>query len=500
MMINTFDWFHKWAAYTPDKIALKDADSWERLTYAQMNMAANGIAHYFKHKHQLQKGDRIAIISENNLAQVLLLGAAQKMGVILVPINYRLAHEEVEYLLNDSSCRLILYDTLSYDVEQLKYKATYEPIEPYIHFVEDEGQEYHEELHEDEPVFILYTSGTTGFPKGTLYTHKMLFWNSINTALSLEISSTTKTLNCMPLFHTGGWNVLLAPVLHHGGTIIMFKKFDASKILKCIVKEELDLFMGVPTMLKMMAELPEFEKTDIGNLNYIIVGGESMPLDLIRKYHQKKVPIRQGYGLTEVGPNLTSLHQKEAERKQGSIGKPNFYVKVKIVDDYGKPVKTDKPGELWISGPMVTPGYWKNPEATKDSIEAGWFKTGDVAKMDKEGFLYIVDRKKHMYISGGENVYPVEVERVLLQHHLVNEAVVFGIPHKKWGECGVALLVVSKETTSDAIRKFCLEKLAKFKVPSEIHFIDTVPKGDTGKIDRKALKSTFMAQRKVSPS
>jgi len=496
-MINTFDWFGKWSAYTPDKIALKDAESGLELTYGQINRAANSVAFYLQDKYQIKKGDRIAIISENDLTQVLLFAAAQKMGFILVPINYRLALEEVEFMLNDSGCSLVLYGESSYNVHGLKYKATYEPLGPFIHFVEDQGPIFRTAIDENDPIFILYTSGTTGFPKGTLYTHKMLFWNSINTALSLIISSNTKTLNCMPLFHTGGWNVLLTPVLHHGGTIIMFKKFDAAKVLEAIVTEKLDLFMGVPTMLKMMSELPEFEDTDISFLNYIIVGGESMPVLLIRKFHEKQVPIRQGYGLTEVGPNLTSLHQKEAERKQGSIGKPNFYVKVRVVDDSGKEASVNEPGELWISGPMVTPGYWQNPEATKNSQEDGWFKTGDVAKMDEEGFLYIVDRKKHMYISGGENVYPVEVERVLLKHEAIKEAVVFGIPHEKWGECGAALIVKAQEISSDEIKEYCLEKLAKFKVPSEIHFIDAVPKGDTGKIDRKTLKKSFMIQRNI---
>ncbi|GLU45588.1 long-chain fatty acid--CoA ligase [Allomuricauda sp. NBRC 101325] len=496
-MINTFDWFNKWSGYTPNKVALKDAESGKTLTYAQINNAANSIAHYLKDKHQLGKGDRIAIIAENELTQVLLFGAAQKTGIILVPINYRLAPAEVEYLLNDSASSLVLYDENCYDVHALKHKAEYEPIAPFIHFVEDEAPDYSVKLHEEDPIFILYTSGTTGFPKGTLYTHKMLFWNSINTALSLVISSATKTLNCMPLFHTGGWNVLLAPVLHHGGTIIMFKKFDAEKILNSIVSEKLDLFMGVPTMLKMIAELPQFDATDISFLNYIIVGGESMPVPLIRKYHDKEVPIRQGYGLTEVGPNLTSLHQSMAEKKQGSIGKPNFYVQVRVVDDEGKELPRNEPGELWITGPMVTPGYWQNPEATQNSIENGWFKTGDVAIMDEEGFIFIVDRKKHMYISGGENVYPVEVERVLLQHESINEAVVFGIPHEKWGECGAALIVKGAEISEEEIKAYCLENLAKFKVPSEIHFIDSVPKGDTGKIDRKNMKKNFMAERNL---
>lgn len=496
-MINNFDWFSKWATYTPEKVAVKDADSRTGLTYAQINNAANGIAKFLRDKYQLKKGDRIGIISENDLTQVLIFAAAQKMGAVLVPINYRLVPEEVEYMLGDAECNLVLYGESSYDVHRIKHKATYEPITPFMHFIEDETASYVENIEEDDPIFILYTSGTTGFSKGTLYTHKMLFWNSVNTALSLIISSNTSTLNCMPLFHTGGWNVLLTPVLHHGGTITLFKKFDPTQVLRSIVKEKMDLFMAVPTMLKMMAELPEFDKTDISFLNYIIVGGESMPIGLIKKFHKKQVPIRQGYGLTEAGPNLTSLHQRDAERKQGSIGKPNFYVEIKIVKDDGTEALTGESGELWIGGPNVTTGYWKNGKATKEAKHEGWLKTGDVAKMDEDGFLYIVDRKKHMYISGGENVYPVEVERVLLQHPAINEAVVFGIPHVKWGECGVAMLVVNDEIKANEVQEYCRQKLAKFKVPSEILFIESVPKNETGKINRKKLKGDFLSNKPV---
>lgn len=492
MMINTFDWFKKWADYDSEKIAIKDASSEKKLSYKYINETANALAWHLKDKYQLKKGDRIAIISENNLEQIFLFAAAQKGGFILVPINYRLAPEEVNYMLNDSTPKVIYYNKSSFDIKSLNYDTYYEPIESLNQVQEKSKLEFSETLNEDDPIFILYTSGTTGFPKGSIYTHKMLFWNSINTSLSLIITNNTVTLNCMPLFHTGGWNVLLTPVLHHGGTLILFKKFDAKEALDCIIKEKLTLFMAVPTMLKMMVELPEFANADISCLNYIIVGGESMPLNLIKVFHNKGVPIRQGYGLTEVGPNLTSLHQNDAERKQGSIGRPNFYVKIKVVDEEGKELPSNSAGELLISGPMVTPGYWKNLKATNESKDGEWFKTGDVAKLDEEGYLYIVDRKKNIYISGGENVYPVEVERILRQHNSVNEAVVFGIPHEKWGECGIAYIVKKAQITEAELLDFCKSKLAKFKIPSKIIFIDDIPKNDSGKINRKKLKDDYL--------
>ncbi|WP_228850458.1 o-succinylbenzoate--CoA ligase [Aegicerativicinus sediminis] len=492
MSLNTFDWFKKWNGYTPDKIAVKDIESGQSLTYREIHYAGSALAIHLKTKLNLKKGDRIGILSENNLAQVILFAAAQKAGFILVPINFRLAPKEVDFILSNAECSLVYFQNDSYDTNLLNTNNKFENIETLYDYLGSQLEFNQEVISENDPIFILYTSGTTGFPKGTIYTHKMLFWNSINTSLSLTITSETTTLNCMPLFHTGGWNVLLTPVLHHGGTIIMLKKFEPEKVLNCIYEGELSLFMGVPTMLKMIAELKQFGTTDLSCLKYIIVGGESMPINLIKMYHQKGVPIRQGYGMTEVGPNLTSLHQKDAIRKQGSIGRPNYYVRVKVVDDNGEEIGANEAGELLISGPMVSPGYWKNEEATTSSMDGEWFRTGDVAKMDEEGYLFIVDRKKNMFISGGENVYPVEIERVLRGHPKVIEAVVIGTPHEKWGECGVAFLKLSSDLEPEEMNEYCKTRLAKFKTPSKFLSIDDIPKSDTGKIDRKKLKDDYL--------
>ncbi len=491
-MNNSFDWFKKWADYHPDKIAVKDVISKRSLSYSEIDSAANALALELKQKYGMAMGDRVAIIAENHLAQVILFAVAQKMGIILVPINFRLASKEIETLLIDSQCK-IAYSDGSVSKENLKVKSIFLDLESVYDFVGKRVSEVTEpKLTEDSPVFILYTSGTTGMPKGIVYTHKMLFWNSINTTQSLHITNNTTTLNCMPLFHTGGWNVLLTPVLHRGGTIIMFKKFDALAVLNCIVEERLDLFMAVPTMLKMMVELPEFNRIDISCLHYIIVGGESMPLNLIDTFHQKKVPIRQGYGLTEAGPNLTSLHQNDAERKQGSIGKPNFYVQVRILDEDGKDAEINAPGEILIGGPMVMPGYWQNEETTQQAKLGQWLRTGDIGKIDDEGFIYILDRKKNMYISGGENVYPAEVERALLQHPAIKEAVVIASPHERWGECGIAILISKTKLSDVDLKSHCQAHLAKFKIPIQFHFVNDIPKNDTGKIDRKSIREIFL--------
>ncbi|MEP2023059.1 AMP-binding protein, partial [Reichenbachiella sp.] len=246
----------------------------------------------------------------------------------------------------------------------------------------------------------------------------------------------------------------------------------------------------VPTMLKMMTESDHFNTTDLSRMRYFIVGGEALPLGVINTWHDKGVKIRQGYGLTEVGPNLTSLHQDHVERKIGSIGLPNFYTEIKLKTAKGKEANPNEIGELCLSGPLVTPGYWDNEKATNEAIQEGWFHTGDLAKMDEEGFLYIVDRIKCMFISGGENVYPAEVERVLRQMPEIDEAAVVGVDDSQWGEVGKAYLTASngRMPTKDLIKAYCAKHLAKFKVPKHIVWLDEMPKNDSGKIDRKKLK------------
>ncbi len=349
------------------------------------------------------------------------------------------------------------------------------------------------EVDENDAAFILYTSGTTGFPKGALYTHKMLFWNSINTQLRLNLASEDVTVNVMPSFHTGGWNVLITPMLHHGGCIWLMDQFDPGQALSTFAESKSTLLMVVPTMLKMMTEAPNFESVDLSHLRYFIVGGESMPIPLIEQWAEKGIPVRQGYGLTEVGPNVTSLHQDDTIRKRGSIGFFNFYIEGKIVDDQGQEVPSGNVGELWLSGPNVTPGYWNLAEANAKSLVDGWFKTGDLMRMDDEGYIYVEGRKKEMYISGGENVYPREIEKVLQEYPDVAEAAVIGVHHEKWGESGAAFVCLKpgQQATETELLTYCATYLAKFKIPKHLIFLEALPKNATGKVDKQQLNKIF---------
>jgi fatty-acyl-CoA synthase len=488
----TKDWLSKWAIYSPDKIAIEEYETGREISYSNLNLNAKKLAAILMKKN-LKKGDRVFVVAEQSVELVTLFGAAQKSGIIIVPVNYRLAPAEISELASDCTPELVLYDSQFRDkIEEIDIDKKdcilcmqdfFEQLNLTINF---EFKNW--EIDDNDPLFILYTSGTTGRPKGVIYTHKMLFWNSINTTISIELTAADHTINCMPAFHTGGWNVLLTPMLHRGATVGIIKKFDAELILKLLHERESTIFMGVPTMLKMMKETSTFNQIQLDKLRYFIVGGEALPHEVIKCWHQKGVSIRQGYGLTEVGPNLTSLHQNDAEKKLGSIGKPNFYLETKLVDKQYNEVKAGEIGEFCLKGKVVTPGYWKNETATAEAFKDGWFKTGDLMKRDEDGYLYVVDRKKSMFISGGENVYPAEVERVLATAGNVKEVAVIGVPDEKWGEVGKAFVVLAEGANEHGLAKFCCDKLAKFKMPKHYKVVDELPKNDSGKIDRKALK------------
>ncbi len=485
------DWISKWAGYTPIKMAVRDAHLGSDLTYQQLNSLSNYLGEKLVNAG-LQKGDRVVLLSEFRLELIVLAGAAMKKGFILVPLNYRLSSREIAYMVNDCKPQAIMIEDQFeklLDLKQLDFKVAnsyrIDALAEDLHQVEDQVfLDNCINLDEDDALFILYTSGTTGFPKGAIYTYKMAFWNATNTQLRLDITSQDHTVICMPPFHTGGWNVLLLPFLFQGASFSLIRKFEAGHVLKCLEEEEANMFMGVPTMLKMMADDPIFEEVDLEKLRYFIVGGEPMPIPLIEIWEKKGVPIRQGYGLTEVGPNVTSLHHSDAIRKIGSIGTPNFFIETKIAQE----LDTDSlSGELLLKGPAVTPGYWNNSEATEKAFIDGWFKTGDIIEVDEEGYYYVKDRIKNMYISGGENVYPAEVEKYLSKHPKVDEVAIIGVSDSRWGEVGKAFIVSKAEVTSEEILHYCQGNLAKFKIPKYFTFLPELPKNATGKIDRLKL-------------
>lgn len=487
------DWIEKWALYHPDQLAVVDLETGKQATYSQYHELASNLAYHLYDQHGVKKGDRLVILSENTFEHLILFGAAMKLGAVLVPVNFRLSISEVDYIVGNCDPKLcFIHEQFSTYPSQSRHQLHPIKIEDILSLAKVPSQGLPPvSIQGADPIFILYTSGTTGFPKGAIYSYDMMFFNSINTSMALHIDAKSKTINVMPFFHTGGWNVLTTPLLHRGGTVYLMRKFEPIKVLQVIKEEKITIFMGVPTMLQMISAESDFHEADLSSLNYIIVGGEAMPIPLIEVYHKKGIPIRQGYGMTEVGPNLTSLHHDDAAIKRGSIGRPNFYVATKVVDENGDEVEEGQPGELLLSGPCVTPGYWQDEKATKKAIRNGWFHSGDIVIRQPGEYFYVVDRIKNMYISGGENVYPAQVERVLREMDQIEEVAIKVIPDEKWGEAGLALIILKDgaSLSEKEIYTHCEKHLAKFKWPREIQMVNELPKTETGKLDRKAISS-----------
>lgn len=498
-MIRT-DWLSRNALYYPDKTAIVWQPTEQRLSYAECNQIGADLGEWFRTQHGLQKGDRIAILAENSLEHVLIFLACQKSGLILVPVNFRLTPKEVAYILDDCDPSLIVYasDFEGHLASQNRSSLLLSDVPKSFAPQSNASPRLSFEAPQIEDVcMILYTSGTTGKPKGAMITHQMLLWNALNTAMRLNLTTQDVSFNAAPFYHTGGWNVLLTPFLLYGATTILLDKFDAPQLLGLCESEKMSIIWGVPTMMKMLADAPNFASADLSSVRYAIVGGEPMPIPLISLFQEKGIPIRQGFGMTEVGPNCFSLPEKDAIRKAGSIGFANFFIDTKIVDDGGREVAQGESGELWMRSPVVTSGYWRNSAATAQSIDVeGWFKTGDMVRQDEEGYFFVVGRKKDMYISGGENVYPAEVEAILYAHPVVSEAAVVGVPHPKWGETGFAFLVLHPDMqtpTNDDLKAYCQKNLAKYKIPTHFRIVEMLPKGHSGKI----LKLDLVDQAKT---
>lgn len=490
------DWLSRNALYTPDAPALVWAPTGETYTYAELHRAGARLAKGLAERFALSKGDRIAVLAENTTEHVLLFCAAQTAGYVLVPLNFRLAPPELQYLVDDSDPHVTFasegYRDTAQDLDGGEPVVPLGAVEDLIESASGETGDDGPDL--DDPLMILYTSGTTGRPKGAIISHKMLFWNSVNTELRLNLTAEDRSFNAAPFYHTGGWNVLLTPFLHHGATTYLFPSFDPGAVLRTCEDEALTILWGVPTMLKMMADHEAFDEVSLDSVRYAVVGGEAMPEPLIRTWQDKGVPIRQGFGMTEVGVNCFSLPERDALRKIGSIGFPNFYVDATVVDEDGDEVPPNTTGELLLRGPVVTPGYWNDPAATDEAIdENGWFHTGDLVEVDEKGYYYVVGRKHDMFISGGENVYPAEIESALYEHPQVDEAAVLGVPDDEWGEVGAAFVVPDGDLSSETITAHCREHLAKYKVPKHVRLLDNLPLGDSGKVDKAALRARFDA-------
>lgn len=501
------------ARLTPEKTALVYVPTQQRFTYRQLDERATRCARFWVEMCGLRKGDRVGILANNCMEFLDAFFAAAKSGIVLVPLNTRYTAHELEYIVNDSGLQVLLFQRQFVEtVRTLKKTVTFKH-QVALDFDDAESLSYAESLAALRPaewspvrcdpedlLCLLYTSGTTGRPKGVMTPHRMVGWNGYNTAVCWQLREDDISPLFTPLYHAGGLGAFLMPIFTVGGTIVLHSGFDPGEIWRTVEAEKCTVVLGVPTIYKLLMEAPEFEKVDLGHTRWFISGGAPLPLYIIEAYQKRGVVFKQGYGLTEVGVNCFSMTTEESVRKAGSIGKPLMFTEARLVDAESKEVPTGEVGELLLRGPHVCQGYWNNPQATAEALDAqGWFHTGDLARHDEEGFFYIAGRSKDMFISGGVNVYPAEVEGELLLHAGVQDAAVVGVPHPKWGEIGIAF-VVRRNTcmpTSEDLARFLGERLARYKVPNEFLFLDVLPRTPYGKVLKANLLERYRGRKSV---
>ena len=475
------------ARLTPDKTALVYVPTGERLTYAELDARAVAVARVWRQVLNLSKGDRFAILADNRIEYLDAFFAAPKAGITLVPLGTRLTPKEIAGILEDARPAGLLYgDEHAETVRALKELVALDHWIALDTTLRDlaatvpPGPWEQERCDPEDLWCLLYTSGTTGRPKGVMIPHRMVVWNGYNTVIGWQLRADDVSPVFTPLYHAGGLAAFLVPVFTIGGTVVLHRGFDAAEVWRVIEEERCTVVLGVPTIYKMLMDDPGFATADLSHLRWLISGGAPLPLYLIEAYQRRGVVFKQGYGLTEVGVNCFAMTVEESVAKPGSIGKPLMFTEARLVGEDGAEVPVGEVGELLLKGPHVCKGYWKNPDAT-------------AAALDADGFHYIAGRKKDMIISGGVNVYPAEIEGELLLHPEVRDAAVVGIPHPTWGEVGIAFVVADGEPPSpDEITAFLGEKLAKYKIPREFVFVDALPRTPYGKVVKGELRDRYL--------
>ncbi len=489
------------AALSPERTALIYRD--DRWTYDQLNRFTNRVAHGL-HSLGVNPGDRVGFLGLNHPRFFDTLFGTAKLGAIFVPLNFRLTGPELTFIIRDSGLHTLVYEeNLASIVDEIRDDI---PVRELICSSEREGSRgFYELLHDqrdsnldypvsfDDVAWIMYTSGTTGRPKGAMLTHGNILWNNINASLAFDITADDNTLVVAPLFHVGGLNVTPMGLFMKGGAVVVEQMFEPGLVLELIEKHHINTMFGVPAMFLFMAQHPDFATRDLSSVRLFVVGGAPVPEALLKIYGERGIPFAQGYGLTETAPFACFLSPERAHEKLGSAGVAPFFTDVKVVDDAGHEAAVGERGEIVVRGPNVMKGYWNRPDATAEVLVDGWFHTGDIGIRDKDGYFFIVDRKKDMIISGGENVYPAEVEDTLYQHPDIKEAAVIGVEHPQWGETVRAVVVVKEGATLSELQviEFTQQKLARYKQPKSVVFTDVLPRNPAGKVIKFELKEKF---------
>jgi fatty-acyl-CoA synthase len=487
------DWIEKRSQLTPDKIAVIDGELNNRWSYHEINQRAHSFASFLV-KEGIKKGDRVALLSPNDISYFDFLFACMKIGAIFVPLNWRLSQAEITSIQEDCTPAFIGYHSKYKQLLPQVSKAVQIDSKDYDSIFQDtENVGTGVVLKENDPLTIIYTGGTTGKAKGVVLTHANVGWNALNTIVSWNLTQEDITLTYLPMFHTGGLNALTLPILLMGGTVVIAKEFHTENSIHLIETEKCTLMLMVPTMYHLIIHSESFKKASFKHVKTFLSGGAPCPHTIYEAFAKKGIAFKEGYGLTEAGPNNFYIDPEHVKWKKGSIGKPMMFNQVKVVKTDGSQAKANEVGELLLYGNHVFDHYWNNPVVTKETVIDGWLSTGDLAKYDEDGYFYIVGRKKEMIITGGENVYPLEVEHCIQNHTAVSEVAVVGLPHTKWGEvvCAFVSLLPNQSITEKEIREYCRQTLGGYKVPKYIWLIHELPKTHVGKIDKKLLQITY---------
>jgi fatty-acyl-CoA synthase len=491
-------------------LAIVDAgkDPAWRLSYGQMNARANRLANWLADEAGVGFGDRVAILARDGVEHLDLFFACGKLGAIHTALNWRLHWRELAHIVADTQPRALVYsDDFAQAAASVREDEAGAGIEAFLH-VDGEGLAGSlpfeatlqgsradgrscETVEEETIAALILTGGTSGRPKAAQVSHRMIAWNTLNTVIH-DLRHDDVYLNVFPMFHTGGLFVYTLPNVILGGTTVLVRQFEPQQVLGLMAQEQVTLFAGVPTMYQMLTQAENWEEADLSSLRFCTSGGAPLPVPLVRQYTREKgVRFKQGFGMTEFGPGIFALAPEDAVEKAGSIGRPNFYVDARIVDDENEPLGPGEVGELVLKGPSRSSGYFNDPEATAEAVdEEGWFHTGDLAQYDAGWYFRIVDRKKDMFISGGENIYPAEIERVLYEHEGVHMCAVVGQPDERWGEVGVAYVVLKPgaEVDEAALLAHMRDHLAGYKVPKRVVFRESLPISGAGKVLKRELR------------
>ncbi len=509
--IGNYSYFR--ARLDSEGTAVVELHTGKKYSYGDLDRRANILANFLKKDFGIEKDDRVAFISSNRIELIDAYFATGKSGTIMVPYNARLSVEELEKLMESEKPKLLFFEEEYINVaESLKAAGVVKELVVLADKPVGSAGAYEDimrngddtpascpELDMEDIHMIIHTGGTTGLPKGGLISHRAEIFNSFNEICTWGLHYADKALILLPLFHTGGWHLLTLPLLHAGACIYINKQYDPDLTLKVVEEEKITLLFGAATIFRMLAEREAFALTDFSSLKWVMAGAAPTPINIMKMFWNKGVKFVLGYGMTEAGPNNISsvahfMSPELIRKKYASVGKPMYLSLAKLVDDDGNVVDTpNTPGEIHWSGPQIFSGYWGNKEETEATLVDGWIHSGDMATFDEDGFYYIVGRKKNMFISGGENVFPPEIEKALYDIEEVKETCVFGVPDEKWGEVGKAIVSLKPGASIDkqGIIQKLSGKLAKYKIPKYITFVDDVPKNSVGKIVVSEVQKQF---------